>query len=438
MNALTKSLLLLLLAASGLHAQMDEQGQTVHNMRVQPFFFEALNFAGYDAFGLSSRIDVYVHVPYDIVTFVKKDEFYTGGYSITVLVSKAEDDEAGAILQEQNWERSIELISFERTNNPNYYDLTQRSLALVPGKYVLQIIFEDKESQKEFRLSRTVEARKFDANLFGISDIMLVRAVESKGGKKQISPQINPNVAALKDGFDLFYEVYNPYQLGGTIIDYSISRRGREVYAQRATQAMKKGMNTFLASIKNTGLGIGSYALRVTIRRETDTTDTGILAAIERAFMIEWLTAGAPISIVDLDEAIAQLRYYAKEDELDYIKEAVDEDERRRRFEEFWENHNPNPGADGNPAMVEYYNRVAYANQHYGHYIDGWKTDRGMAYIIYGAPDYVDRHPLDVESKPYEIWEYYDINRRFVFIDESGIGDYRLLYPIWDDRNRLR
>ncbi|MBN1447702.1 MAG: GWxTD domain-containing protein [Bacteroidetes bacterium] len=271
-----------------------------------------------------------------------------------------------------------------------------------------------------------------------MSDLMLVRAVENKGGKKQISPQVNPNVAPLKEGFELFFEVYNPFQIPAVRIDYSISRRGKEVYSKQSTQGLKRGTNTFLATIASGGFGVGSYTLRVTIRRADDSTDTGILAANERQFMVEWLTSGAPISINDLDDAIDQLRWFAKDDEIDYIRAAEDEDERRKRFENFWERHNPTPGAGSNQAMIEYYNRVAYANKHYGHFMEGWKTDRGMIYIIYGKPDYIDRHPLDVESKPYEIWEYYDLNRRFIFIDESGFGDYRLLYPIWDDRNRMR
>lgn len=426
---------LLLLFAAVLRAQDDEDGRVVQNLRVQPFYFDALNFAEYGNFGLQGRIDVYVHIPYDIVTFVKHEEFYVGGYSITVLVSEAEGAKR---VMEENWERRIELLDFERTVNPNYYDLTQRSLQLAPGSYLVEVIYEDRESQKEFRLSKAVTVRKFDANLLGISDLMLVRAVESAGAKQQISPQINPNVAALKDGFNLFYEVYNPWQLGGIAIDYRIVRQGKEVYSKQTTQGVRTGLNTFLASISSAGLGIGSYTLKVEIRRGDDSSETGVLARIERQFIIEWLTAGAPISIVDLDDAIDQLRYFAKSEELDYIREPEDEDQRRARFEEFWERHNPTPGAKTNAAMIEYYNRVAVANQQYGHYIAGWKTDRGMVYILYGAPDYIDRHPLDTESKPYEVWEYYELNKRYVFVDESGFGDYRLLYPLWDDRNRLR
>ena len=424
-----------LLIAGSAAAQTKDQGRTVHNMRVQPFFFDALNFAGYDEYGLDGRLDVYVHVPYDIITFVKDEEFYTGGYTITLLVSENEGEK---LVQDESWERTLEILTFERTTNPAYYDLSQRSLSLPAGKYQLEILFEDTESRKEFRLTRAVEVREFDANLLAISDLMLVRDVETKGGKKQISPQVNPNVAALKDGFQLFYEVYNPYKIPAVTMDYSIIKRGEEVFSKESTQGLKRGRNTFLADIASAGLGIGTYTMKVTVRRSDDSTESGVLARNERGFMIAWLTSGAPISAVDLDEAIDQLRWFAKDEDIEYIRAAETEKEKRRRFEDFWERHNPTPGTDKNPAMIEYYNRVAYANQKFGHFIDGWKTDRGMVYIIYGPPDYIDRHPLDVESKPYEIWEYYDVNRRFIFVDESGFGDYRLLYPIWDDRNRLR
>lgn len=430
---------MLIVTACGhlLRAQDTEgsEAKTVHNMRVQPFYFDILNFAEYDGFGLRGRVDVYVHVPNDLLTFVKNQEFYSGGYTITVLVYEPDN---ARLVHEETWERKVELLSFERTTSSAHYDLSQRTLKLDPGKYQIEVLFEDRESRKEFRQSRSFTVQRYDQNLLGISDLMLVRNVENVGIKRQISPQINPNVAALENGFDLFYEVYNPYKLNAVDITYSITRQGREVFSKRDTQPLKQGTNTFLANIASSGLGIGSYILKVTLRRSDDSVGTSDLAAVERQFIIEWLTAGAPISAVDLDVAIDQLRYYATSEELRFIRDAEDEQEKRRRFEDFWERRNPAPGSKTNTAMIEYYNRVAFANQQFGHYLDGWKTDRGMTYIMYGAPDYIDRNPLSADERPYEVWEYYDINKRFVFIDESGFGDYRLLYPIWDDRNRLR
>ncbi len=431
-------LLLCFLTTITVPAHAQQQGsdaRTVHNMRVQPFFFDILNFAGYDEFGLQGRVDLYVHIPNDILTFVKDQEFYVSGYAITVLVY---ENESTRLVKEETWERRIELLSFERTTSPAYYDLSQKTFKLDPGTYQVEVMFEDKESQKEFRQTRSFTVQKYDQNLMGISDLMLVRSVDNVGLKKQISPQINPNVAALENGFDVFYEVYNPFKIGAVDITYEISKRGSLLFTNRDTQPLKEGVNTFLANIASAGLGIGSYVLKTTIRRTEDSAASGVLATVERQFIIEWLTAGAPISAVDLNEAIEQLRYYATSEELRYIRDVEDKAEQRRRFEEFWEKRNPSPGSKTNSAMIEYYNRVAFANQNFGHYLEGWKTDRGMTYIVYGAPDYIDRNPLSADERPYETWEYYDLNRRFTFIDETGFGDYRLLYPIWDDRNRLR
>ena len=54
-------------------------------------------------------------------------------------------------------------------------------------------------------------------------------------------------------------------------------------------------------------------------------------------------------------------------------------------------------------AIRAYYNRVEDANQLFTTYKEGWKTDKGMIYIILGSPDRVQR------SRDREVWVY---NRR--------------------------
>ncbi len=39
--------------------------------------------------------------------------------------------------------------------------------------------------------------------------------------------------------------------------------------------------------------------------------------------------------------------------------------------------------------LIAYYNRVMLANKYFTSYKEGWKTDRGMIYVIYGLPDYL-------------------------------------------------
>lgn len=57
-------------------------------------------------------------------------------------------------------------------------------------------------------------------------------------------------------------------------------------------------------------------------------------------------------------------------------------------LDEFW------IGTTGNIEQARellriYYNRVLYSNLYFTSYKDGWRTDRGMIYIIYGPPDKV-------------------------------------------------
>jgi GWxTD domain-containing protein len=61
----------------------------------------------------------------------------------------------------------------------------------------------------------------------------------------------------------------------------------------------------------------------------------------------------------------------------------------------------------------EYYMRVENANNYFTSYLEGWKTDRGIIYIIYGSPNVVYKH------KGYENWIYGEENNmmsiNFVF-----------------------
>lgn len=54
----------------------------------------------------------------------------------------------------------------------------------------------------------------------------------------------------------------------------------------------------------------------------------------------------------------------------------------------------------GRMLIKKYYQRVENANRFFTSYLEGWKTDRGMIYIVFGAPDAVYR------SNHGEYWRY--------------------------------
>jgi len=60
---------------------------------------------------------------------------------------------------------------------------------------------------------------------------------------------------------------------------------------------------------------------------------------------------------------------------------------------------------------------------------EGWETDRGRVYLIYGEPDEVESNPFSTTKSPYEMWLYYSSDqKKFVFADLMGNGDYFQIY----------
>src|SRR5208337_356476 len=88
-----------------------------------------------------------------------------------------------------------------------------------------------------------------------------------------------------------------------------------------------------------------------------------------------------------------EVPYIITSEERGAFKKLTTDDEREQFIESFWERRNPNPGSPENEFKEEYYRRIAYANEHYASGIQGWRTDRGRIYIMYGPADEVESHP---------------------------------------------
>src|SRR5262245_52438265 len=120
------------------------------------------------------------------------------------------------------------------------------------------------------------------------------------------------------------------------------------------------------------------------------------------------------------------------------------DDEREQFIEGFWRRRDPDPDTDVNEYLEEYYQRIAYANEHYTSGAPGWKTDRGRIYIMFGKADQIETHPSGgsydrpawegggtTSTYPFEIWWYRYIEGvgsdvEIEFVDPTGSGEYRI------------
>jgi GWxTD domain-containing protein len=136
--------------------------------------------------------------------------------------------------------------------------------------------------------------------------------------------------------------------------------------------------------------------------------------------------------------------YVITDEERRAFKKLETDDERERFIEDFWRRRDPDPDTDENEFREEYYERIAYANEHFASGIPGWKTDRGRIYIMYGKADEVETHPSggayqrepyegggSTTTYPFERWFYRYLpgvgsGVEIEFVDPTGSGEYRI------------
>src|ERR1051325_4789152 len=105
--------------------------------------------------------------------------------------------------------------------------------------------------------------------------------------------------------------------------------------------------------------------------------------------------------------------------ERDAWKKLDTDDEREKFIEDFWRSRDSNPDTEENEFKQEFFERLAYANEHFSSGKPGRLTDRGRIYIKFGKPDEIESHPAgglyerssdegggSTSTYPFEKWFY--------------------------------
>ena len=404
------------------------------------------------ASGPATRLDVYTAVPNTSLRFLARAGGFEARYGLTVQVHALDErGEQQSLVVSRTFEREVSAADYDETQTPEREDRALQTLDVPPGRYAVTVAVEDGASGRA--LSREIGHRVRDlaGAAVTLSDPLLLSAYDPAGGTS--TPIVGSTVSTEMDAFWVGYDLYAPAETA-LRVTYVVTEQSRvrerpsfgallglaprqaadlgTPVAVTEALSVEAGRTPAAFRIETEGLQVGDYTLTVRLADAAGET----IAEVDKPFAVRWM--GLDSQIADLDQAIAQLRYLARDRELRAIKNAPTPEEQRRQFLAFWQERDPTPGTPRNESMEQYYFRVAYANDRYGRLRDsGWNTDRGEVFIRFGEPDYVEDHPFDYGTRPYQIWTYQGRGRRFIFVDETGSGDFQLLVPIWDDRTRM-
>jgi len=362
---------------------------------------------------------IVIQIDYDNLRFLKEGDAFTARYDISIEIL----DENNKIVKRRYWSEEIKLADFTQTINSQHELIKPVSFTISPGFYRYVVQMTDVDSHKTLQRKGSKFFPSYWDDRIGISDILFTRTTESD---TTLLTFLSPDEAIKADyteGFSAQFQIFSadekPVRLVWKLYDFQ--DESAPVHGDSATYAIED--NILDINIPFTGMSFQPtiYLLRATAYLPDGTHK-------ERLIRFNFTWVNRPLSSYDIPQAIMQMKYIFNEDEADKVKD-MDDDEKRAFFLSYWKSRDLTPETGVNELMEEYFRRVEYANQNFSYGTkEGWESDRGRIYCLYGNPDNREkRNTLDMRSPPREIWTYYTVRKEFIFVDRNRSGQFPLV-----------
>lgn len=394
------------------------------------FYLDAISFKSNNLDSIG-KCDVFIVIPYEFLKFEKEqDIFYsTSNLNISIL------DESENVVKEFKQQINLKAENyFQAQGGDGKFKIINHSFSLKSGNYVVSATLQDNLSNNILKKKRNINILEFEQFPFSLSGLMVLSSIEENNGKYKITPFLDDNLAQIKNGFFAFFEVYrhNSESKDYKFFYQLAKEKSDEIITGDLIQTnLSKEKQQFYLYVKPEKFLIGKYTLKV-IAVDNNVINSipekkDYLALSQR--VVNFTPTLLSNLLENIDESINKLRYVANTTELSKLKELSTTEEKITAFLDFWKNLDPSTNTDKNEALDEYYKRIDYANKNFKAYSDGWLTDKGQVFVIYGQPSSISSSNSTYESRiTYEKWVYSN-NREFIFEDKSGLGDFRLIRP---------
>jgi GWxTD domain-containing protein len=318
---------------------------------------------------------------------------------------------------------------------------------LEPGKYILVGHVRDVNRDTTYTRSLSLDLEPYSKTDLAFSDIELATQLEKTEAKNKFCKNgfmVIPNPEHLY-GMSLtmlyyYTEIYNLKGEGGefTVDRVILDDQGKEV--KKLPPKTRKKIGSSLVEVDGipvASLRSGVYNLKLTVNDQSAaaSTQTRFIVFRPEDFTKPIAGGGDDASIMaydqqQLDEALDGIKYWLSDGEWRSL-ETLTLDGKRRFLINFWAKNDPDPSTSVNEFKQTHEARMKVANERYTYLKrDGWRTDRGRVFMLHGLPDHIEVHSHDMQTRPYEIWNFDTIEGGviFVFVDHNNFGDYRLVH----------
>ncbi|NQV42007.1 MAG: GWxTD domain-containing protein [Candidatus Marinimicrobia bacterium] len=355
------------------------------------------------------KVSVHVKIPYTELQFVRSGDYFLARYEVAVNLADADKERlVGAI-----WSDSLRLAEYKDTRNNSNTVTSVKTFRVPASQLTINVRVTDLYTKKSSILSDGVDQSKMYAGELSLGNIIILDN-GSEGNSKLLMNES-------------FYEIIDTLSFKARLLgDNYPFKINYELKVKDETKATKTTMIDHVGAIDSVlsfsvplvDMHYSNYTLFLTaedVKGNRVTTKSNFRVRIR----------GVNFEVENMDEAVKQLAYLTNDRQIKEMMTGSELD-KTEKFKAFWAALDPTPGTVENELMEEYYRRVAFSMEAFTVVQEGWKTDRGMIYILFGPPDEIQRGPFELDRKPYQVWEYYLLGKQFVFRDETGFGDFRL------------
>lgn len=367
-------------------------------------------------------------VPYKLLVFERKSESFEAEFRVIVEIM----DENSVLVARDINDSRITVSTFEETNDNSLYLQNFLEFKIKAGEYEVAAIISDRNSSGELPIKPkkiTLEKNKSVQHpLVIIAQDFLCEEkkafiLANAGGKVPFSgdkynliiPLADTSVTELniivenEDETIISTKVDESYIIPIGVVDC-------DKHISVTSSSENVSLRHFVVRNVNEKLKEGDVILKVS-------NDDN---SFEEEFHSEVVWFNKPFSLMDPEKAIEYLNF-VESDSIVYSMLKESSSDYPELLNNYWLKYDPTPETVYNEIMFEYYNRVDYAIKEFRGISkdNGAKTDRGVVYIKFGKPDKIER-TSNPQGQMIEIWNYSDQERKFLFIDRKGTGNFTL------------
>ncbi len=242
--------------------------------------------------------------------------------------------------------------------------------------------------------------------------VLLTEITETSSGTKARNDlSLRFKTTKLSDRFTLFDKMGKQPQLrnyvnaGDTVMIRDVNGTSKTLFGFRYRHDFDAA-----SSPMNTSPRPAAKALTVDSTLTVSTNRPFVIPREGLYYFVEDTTDASGIGLVVADKRFPKLTrpeklikpvlYMSTSTEIGEMNQAQDT---KKAFDKYWLSLMSGNEEVARKTLKAYFNRVEEANRLFTSYKEGWKTDKGMIYIVLGAPDRVQR------NREREVWVY---NRR--------------------------